>query len=234
MKIGLANPQSVSTQALAMENEAIANDEAIAGDETAEVDSTNDSGIMLLATTYNTLKGTYGQAYEDSAFFANNVIQRQYVEKVVFTNSMDPLSERGLIRNYNALNNSGFGFSNPNLTWSDLSKNNNGTISSGIWVSDDAETRKNARLRLNGVNEYVNIGKVDILNAVTLDVTISANSIQSGEKDIVSNFESGGVGLSLKSGVPTFTIYIAGTGYVSVSAKKGFNCRRKNQNYSNI
>lgn len=112
---------------------------------------------------------------------------------------------------YDATNNTGNGHSASTGVWNDLSGTNHGTKTGGTWGTD--------YLRLNGTSDWVNLGQMSFGNSgVTLDATISINEIQSGERDIVCNYESGGVGLLLENGVPEFNIYIKGVGYASVSA----------------
>ena len=114
------------------------------------------------------------------------------------------------LRNYDATNNTGDGHSNSTTTWKDLSGNKDGIITGATWEDD--------HLSLDGNDDWVNIGYVNVTNQVTLDTTITAKSIQSGEIVVLGNYDLGGVGIDLTDGVPRFQIYIADVGYVNVQA----------------
>ena len=112
---------------------------------------------------------------------------------------------------YDATNNTGSGHNSSTKTWVDATGLRNGTVSGGTWGSD--------YLRLNGTSDYVNLGSMTFdNNSLTMDAVISLNEIQSGERIIVSNFETGGAGLWLNDGVPVFMVYIQGVGYARVTA----------------
>lgn len=104
------------------------------------------------------------------------------------------------------------GYDNTATTWRDLAGVQDGVINGGTWEND--------YLHLDGVDDWVNLGQVDFTDQVTLDVTISANEIQSGERDIVCNYESGGTGIQLNNGVLCFAIYSNGVGYVRLLTGK--------------
>ena len=115
-------------------------------------------------------------------------------------------TENGLIRSHSGTNNIGSGHSDSTTTWKDLSGNKDGTLNGGTWGSN--------YLSLDGVDDWVNLGKVNLTDQVTLDATIMAKEIQSGSACILSNYETGGVGIHLYDGKPTFQVYIEGVGYV--------------------
>ena len=112
------------------------------------------------------------------------------------------------LRNYDATNNTGDGHNNSTTTWKDLSGNKDGIITGATWEDD--------HLSLDGTDDWVNIGYINVTNQVTLDATITAKSIQSGEVIVLANYDQGGVGIDLTDGIPRFQIYVAGVGYVNV------------------
>ena len=108
-------------------------------------------------------------------------------------------NETGVINSYDATNNTGNGHSSSATTWKDLTGNNDGIISGAIWGSD--------YLQFDGVDDWVNLGQINPTNKATLETVIVADEIQSGEVDILSNFQTGGLGIWLENGYPTFSVY---------------------------
>ena len=120
-------------------------------------------------------------------------------------------NETGIIGKYDATNNTGNGHSNSTTTWKDLNGSNNGTINGAIWG--------NNYLKFDGVNDWVNLGQMSFTNYASLDITMSIDKVQSGEVDLVSNFEDGGIGIYLMNGVPRFSIYSKNLNkYIEISA----------------
>lgn len=113
--------------------------------------------------------------------------------------SLEISNETGIIGKYDATNNTGSGHSNSTTTWKDLKGNHNGTINGAIWGSN--------YLKFDGVDDWVNLGQINFTNYASLDITMSIDKVQSGEVDVVSNFEGGGIGIYLMNGVPRFSIY---------------------------
>ena len=172
---------------------------------------TDNSGNTSLAKTivlYSRLKSTSTETETTSGFLGNTNIQRQNVDQVEFSNSIDNM---GVMSSYDAKNNSGSGHSNDLSTWRDLTGDNNGKLIGGSFKTD--------YLALDGVDDWVNLGRMDLSDKLTLDATITMQSIKSGEIDILANWENGGVGLSLEDGKPYFGIYNSAiSGYTSVTA----------------
>ena len=164
---------------------------------------------------FNTLRNTSTETKATSAFLGNTSIQRQNVDNVTFVDYVPEMvmpSESALVRSYDATNNTGNGHSNSTTTWKDLSGNHDGTINGATWSGD--------YLSLDGTDDWVNLGEVDLTNEVTLDVTIKLNEIQSGGRIILCNYDNGGAGIHLTDGIPQFQVYIADLGYVSVAANE--------------
>lgn len=110
-------------------------------------------------------------------------------------------NDNGCIIKLDAKNNTGNGNMNQQTTlWKNLAGNNNdGQINGATW--------KNDCLSFNGTNNYVNLGQVNFEYKVVYDTEISVNSTQSGEAEIISNFETGGAGLYLDSGRVVFCVW---------------------------
>ena len=172
---------------------------------------TDNSGNTSLAKTivlYSRLKSTSTETETTSGFLGNTNIQRQNVDQVEFSNSIDNM---GVMSSYDAKNNSGSGHNNDLSTWRDLTGDNNGKLIGGSFKTD--------YLALDGVDDWVNLGRMDLSDKLTLDATITMQSIKSGEIDILANWEDGGIGLSLEDGKPYFGIYNSAiSGYTSVTA----------------
>lgn len=99
------------------------------------------------------------------------------------------------------------GYDNTATTWRDLAGVQDGVINGGTWEND--------YLHLDGVDDWVNLGKVNFTDQVTLDITISLNEIPSGGlRYILGNWETGGGGLHCSSGKIASHWYIKGVGYV--------------------
>lgn len=63
------------------------------------------------------------------------------------------------------------------------------------------------------------MGAIDFTTYASIEATVTINKIQSGERDIVSNFEDGGLGIYLNDGYPKFEAWSTGSNkYVSVQS----------------
>ena len=90
-------------------------------------------------------------------------------------------------------------------TWKDISGNNiNGTINGPI--------RQENGYYFDGSNDYVSIGEINSDN-VTIETTITPQISDNNEREIISNYETGGYGILLQGGYIRTTIYINGTYY---------------------
>ena len=123
-------------------------------------------------------------------------------------------NQTGTIVEYDGNNNTGNGHNSTTTTWKNLVKNsNNGTIIGGTWGSN--------YLRLNGTNNWVNIGQINFTTQAEFDATIVVNSIKDGEADIAGNFNLGGAGIWLSDGYPAFDIYSEKQDkYISIKSEK--------------
>ena len=160
----------------------------------------NDSGVMLAATTYNTLKSASSETAADSGFLGNTTIQRQNIQQVEFSGS-SKYSEltNGLVRSYSGTKNTSSGHSSSTTTWKDLSGNKDGTVSGGTWGSD--------YLKLDGVDDWVNLGQMSFTDKVTLEAVIEVDKIETSYIPfVIGNINAGGVNLSLPDGKPRMSI----------------------------
>ena len=90
-------------------------------------------------------------------------------------------------------------------TWKDISGNNiNGTINGPI--------RQENGYYFDGSNDYVSIGEINSDN-VTIETTITPQISDNNEREIISNYETGGYGILLQGGYIRTTIYVNGTYY---------------------
>lgn len=118
-------------------------------------------------------------------------------------------SDDGLIRQYEASNNTGNGFSSTTTTWKDLTGTQDATITGATWKSS-------SYLQLDGVDDWVNLGQVNFTNQVTLDIEVTLNSYDG--KILMANYENGGAGLAQSDGIAYFQVYVSGVGYVTVAS----------------
>ena len=79
----------------------------------------------------------------------------------------------------------------------------NGTLHGGTWGTD--------YLQFNGTSDWLALAAYNPTQQIRIDTWVAPVSIQSGERDIISNFEVSGYGLYLLNGVPTFDVYNAST-----------------------
>ena len=203
---------------LATEPVLVQNDETSINEQPNNAIQSNDQGISTLATTSGTLKTTSDETQDVSGFLGNTSIERQKIDQVEFVNNIPntilPPSESNLMRSYDATMNTGNGHSNTTTTWKDLSGKQDGTLNGGTWSSD--------HLTLDGVDDWVNLGTVNVTNQVTLDATITLKKAISEEQQcILNNYDGnngGGCALSIGINGPMLQLYIVGVGYVALYA----------------
>ena len=149
--------------------------------------------------TDTTLMTTSSETAATSGFFGNSSIQRQNIENVTFTNQL--VQDDTPVHRWDASKNTGSSHSSSTTTWKDLNGSMNGTLHGGTWGTD--------YLQFNGTSDWVGLAAYNPTQQIRIDTWVAPVSIQSGERDIISNFEDGGYGLYLLNGVPTFDIYNA-------------------------
>ena len=89
-------------------------------------------------------------------------------------------------------------------TWIDLSSRNNGIINGPI--------RQENGYYFDGSNDYVSIGEINSDN-VTIETTITPQISDNNEREIISNYETGGYGILLEKGYIRTSLYINGQYY---------------------
>ena len=146
-----------------------------------------------------TLMTTSSETAATSGFFGNSSIQRQNIENVTFTNQL--VQNDAPVHKWDASKNTGSSHSSSTTTWKDLNGSMNGTLHGGTWGTD--------YLQLNGTSDWVGLAAYNPTQQIRIDTWVAPVSIQSGERDIISNFEVSGYGLYLLNGVPTFDVYNA-------------------------
>ncbi len=219
IKIGLVNPQAIQAQTLSLEDEISADSESdrtTTADTTVNDTSTDDSGIMLLATTYNTLRSADGETEEDSVFLGGDV-KRNQIEQVNLRDDHFGTLGKGLVRAFNGMNNQGTQHSSSTKTWTDLTGTSNGTITGATWGTD--------YLKFDGKDDWVNLGRMDLTKA-TLDITLSINEVQSGNRLVLSNIENGGMSIKLLDGVPRFNVWV-GSDYATAASSTALTVGKK-------
>ena len=129
----------------------------------------------------------------------------------------------GLIRYFEAENNTGSGHSNLTTTWKDLSENKDGILSGGIWGDK--------YLSLDGVDDWVNLGQVDIGGEVTVEITVVLHEV--GKKVyLISNYQNGGVGIEVSAkGIPGFAVWNASTSSYVQTPSSGLQSLTAGQKY---
>jgi len=142
---------------------------------------------------------TSSETAATSGFFGNSSIQRQNIENVTFTNQL--VQNDAPVHKWDASKNTGSSHSSSTTTWKDLNGSMNGTLHGGTWGTD--------YLQLNGTSDWVGLAAYNPTQQIRIDTWVAPVSIQSGERDIISNFEVSGYGLYLLNGVPTFDVYNA-------------------------
>ena len=167
---------------------------------------------------YNVLKKQDDRDEDDSApFFGNTTLERQLIDNVTFVNRYNNVQP---VSSFDAKNNTGSGHNNSANRWMDIYGNYNGTVH-GATFSDDY-------LQFDGVDDYVDFGKVKIGNKVTLDVVLAMDEIKSGPINIIGNTESGGVEIELKNGIPEMAVYVKeANSYIYAKASQPLTANQK-------
>ena len=82
-------------------------------------------------------------------------------------------------------------------------------------------TMHNDYISLNGTSDYIDLGEIIDKKEVSVQATIKAvDSDLTGEHEIISNYEAGGVGLLLNNGYISFTLFLEGySDYVRLNSK---------------
>lgn len=122
----------------------------------------------------------------------------------------------GLMVHYDGIINTRNGSDGGATAWQDLSGNRNDGVlkNSPKWVSDGDINA----LNFDGVDDYVLIGQHNY-DSITLEVVAMNKSINSTETEYISNYESGGYGLSYDGNGKNFMqLYINNLGYKSQKA----------------
>ena len=117
---------------------------------------------------------------------ANNAVESEVVTKIIATHVS---STDGLIRYYDAINNTGEGDSKHNkdtTTWKNLSGNCEGIIKGGAIINDNY-------ISLDGTDDWINAGEINAKNVITIETTIMPKTIISGDEYIMGNWENGGM-----------------------------------------
>ena len=148
-----------------------------------------------------TLMTTSSETAATSGFFGNSSVQRQNIENVTFTNQL--VQDDTPVHRWDASKNTGSSHSSSTTTWKDLNGSMNGTLHGGTWGTD--------YLQFNGTSDWLALAAYNPTQQIRIDTWVAPVSIQSGERDIISNFEVSGYGLYLLNGVPTFDVYNAST-----------------------
>lgn len=120
----------------------------------------------------------------DSGILTNTNTEEKYIQI-----SSKQYVQDGLQLHYDAINNTGDGYSNTTTTWRDLSPNHNdGILSNVTWDGNSAV--------FDGSTSWVNCGEQNS-NYQTLVVTFSVDAINTGANNtcVIGNWEAGGGGI---------------------------------------
>ena len=167
------------------------------GESAQTISSTDDETIVNTEGTTN-IRITATDGHNTATAEYTIIIDKTAPKAIIYGGAT--AVKNNLIRYYDAENNLGNGHDNSATEWNDLSAHQNASISN---VTFDNGGFAN----FNGTNSWANMGQVTNLTNVTVDVELRINAIQSGEREIVCNYESGGFGLSIQDGVPEFVVY---------------------------
>ena len=110
--------------------------------------------------------------------------------------------QNGLVVWYDGISNTGTTRSTSTTTWKNLAGSSyDGTITRGTWGDK--------YLIFDGSSTWVKIAQLNY-NVFTLESVAKQNSIGSGEKVLMSNFNSGGYGIYLYNSIPGVEAHISG------------------------
>lgn len=159
--------------------------------------------------------GTYQIQIQNGDIKSN--IQEQYLGYIT----------EGLMVHYDGIINTRNG-SNKNQEineWQDLSGNRNDGVlkNSPKWLSN--------ALKFDGVDDYVLIGQHNYEN-ITLEVVAMNNVINSSETEYISNYESGGYGLSYRGNKNLIQIHIKNSTYNGYKSQSASSTIAANKIYS--
>ncbi len=116
----------------------------------------------------------------------------------------DDYAGKELILHLDGINNTGYGDENHSgttNTWKNLARGGkNGTITGAIWNKDN--------LSLDGQDDWVELGQYVDKDTITVETTVMLKSIQTGNADIIGNWQEGGFGIYLTNGIARASIWI--------------------------
>ncbi len=113
-----------------------------------------------------------------------------YDDGEVVKDSSDEYIKNGLMVAYDGINNTGNGHDSDAKVWKDLSGNgNDGTL------KGEAKWQDNC-LNFDGIDDWVDIGKMNFENVTLEAVVMHSNVNKSGEQDFIANWDQSGCGLS--------------------------------------
>jgi len=131
-----------------------------------EVGSKFSNAWGALGAWTSSTKGSYW-GYSNSAIYSARVWNRALTQEEIAA------MESGLVRDFEAYNNTGIGHTNYSPIWDDLSNHHNGVLKNGpVWNEE--------YLSLDGVDDWVHLGRVPLTNQVTLETTIELDALESG------------------------------------------------------
>ena len=168
--------------------------------------SSNGQTIQLKATT----AGTY-YLHVLTVDNAGNKVQ-QISEEIKIEKADIEYVTDGLIVYYDAINNTGNGHANNITTWKNLvSDKYNGIIHGGVWHEEYFQT--------DGIDDWVDVGLIKEPNITIESVVAHGDTYNSYG---ISNFDSGGIGLSdyNKSGYNGLMVYT--NGYKTIDSSKRY------------
>jgi len=159
--------------------------------------------------------------YHDMNIFSTRIYNKALTQAEIENNrnkGYDPITD-GLLRNYDATNNSGNGFDSSATSWTDLSV---GQIN-GATFSDDYAS-------FDGTDDWVNLGQLPATNTLTYESIVEFNEISADDSAIImSNGHAGGAILSVKpGGTVRMSVYISeNSAYTSVDSSFTLNAGQK-------
>ena len=172
-----------------------ADDEYADGENTAiDSDENTTNDIAVRSAGMNRMRATSRETSTTSGFLGNTTIQRQNIEQVEFVATSNYKTVSPKLSSYNV---SASG--NTSTVLKDTYGSNNGTVVGA--------TKNSSYFHFDGVNDWINLGRIDIADKVTLEATISMQSLKSGEVTILGNPQKGGINLCVTDGKPGFTLY---------------------------
>lgn len=118
----------------------------------------------------------------------------------------DKYAEKQLILHLDAINNIGEGDKKHSTTsniWKNLAgNNNNGVITGAVWNENN--------LSLDGQDDWINLGRFMDKHKMTVETTVMLRNIQTGNRDIIGNWDAGGYGIYINSAKAISAIWVQG------------------------